>query len=104
MRKDIVQGPAQKLDEVTKASPEFVQMAQDRLRQWDTKEYLLSVFARALEEAHAMGAAGKMPRRVRAEEQTLEEELATSKPSPPRAKRVGRAPPEPKPALVRRTR
>lgn len=104
MRKDIVQGPAQKLDEVTKASPEFVQMAQDRLRQWDTKEYLLSVFARALEEAHAMGAAGKRPRRARAEEQTIEEELATSKPSPPRAKRVGRTPPEPTTTRVRRTR
>ncbi len=104
MRKDIIQGPAQKLEEVSKASPAFVQMAQDRLRQWDSKEYLISVFARALEEAHAMGAAGKMPRRSQAEEQTIEEELAATKPSPPRVKRVGRTQPEPTPTRVRRTR
>lgn len=107
-RKDVIRGPAQSLDELNQTHPEFVQMAIQKMSLWDKSEYLVAIFARALIEAHAMGAAGKKPKKRSVEEGlSLEEELtATSKPkSPPRVSRSKVTPSSPISTMrVRRSR
>lgn len=86
MRKDVVPGPSASLDKVREDAPAFLAMAVEKLSGWDKQNYLTTVFARALQEAHALGAAGKMPKTKKPEAED------DADPVPKRVSRTRQAP------------